>query len=226
MNAVHIPLVIQFVKRQIVAMGIAERKQRHKTDLRDKVLKVSQKIMLNEGLSALTIRRVADEIEYSPGAIYLYFRNREEIVRELGRLGMETLLEYLQRGDVATDPAERLGVMALNYARFASEHTETYRLVFMSDSETARAVFGNGDGKNAKAGPGERAFHMLVHEFTRLRGSHADFAELDPIRVAEIYWAHLHGIASLKISCSEFLNTPVEVLVETSVKVLLAGIKS
>ncbi|HEY5891999.1 MAG TPA: TetR/AcrR family transcriptional regulator [Chthoniobacterales bacterium] len=207
-------------------MGIAERKQRHKTDLRDKALKVSQKIMLNEGLSALTIRRVADEIEYSPGAIYLYFRNREEIVRELGRLGMETLLEYLQRGDVAADPAERLGVMALNYARFASEHTETYRLVFMSDSETARAVFGSGDDKNTKGSPGERAFHLLVSEFTRLRGSHADFAELDPVRAAETYWAHLHGIASLKISCSEFLKTPVEVLVETSVKVLLAGIRA
>lgn len=205
-------------------MSSAERKERHKSDLREKILHVSEAIVVNEGLSALTIRRVADRIDYSPAAIYLYFKNREEIVRELGRTGLELLLQTLDRGAASRSPRKRLLAMAQDYVKFAVTHPDTYRLIFMANSDTAEAIFrGKGD---EKSNIGERAFQAIVDVFSKLAEKEKAYASLDVTGSAEIYWTSLHGIASLKITCPMFLETPAETLVEANVGALLGGLKT
>jgi AcrR family transcriptional regulator len=60
-------------------MGILERKEREKQEMRDLILNVATEMFIEEGYDKTSIRKIADKIEYSPATIYLYFKDKDEI---------------------------------------------------------------------------------------------------------------------------------------------------
>ena len=63
-------------------MGSAERKQRQKAQLREQILEAAREIVVKEGFRALSMRKLADAVEYAPATLYLHFQSRDEIARE------------------------------------------------------------------------------------------------------------------------------------------------
>ncbi|MBK7338149.1 MAG: helix-turn-helix transcriptional regulator [Saprospirales bacterium] len=61
-------------------MGINERKEREKVELRGLILKGAMEVFLEEGFENTSIRRIAERVEYSPGTIYVYFKDKDEIL--------------------------------------------------------------------------------------------------------------------------------------------------
>ena len=172
---------------------------RRKQVLRQKILDVSREILLSQGFAALTMRRVAEAIDYSPAAIYLHFQSREQIAQELCFAGLRRLYERLQ-SVTAKDPATRLSGYARAYLEYSQSDPETYRLIFMADSQLTKAVFTHRD-----SGGGEAALRLIVTAFTELHtGSKKTCGK--PSELAELFWASLHGLASLRIACSQALT--------------------
>ena len=172
---------------------------RRKQVLRQKILDVSREILLSQGFAGLTMRRVAEAIDYSPAAIYLHFQSREQIAQELCFAGLRRLYERLQ-SVTAKDPATRLSGYAHAYLEYSQSDPETYRLIFMADSQLTKAVFTHRD-----SGGGEAALRLIVAAFTELpTGSKKTCAK--PSELAELFWASLHGLASLRIACSQALT--------------------
>lgn len=172
---------------------------RRKQVLRQKILDVSREILLSQGFAGLTMRRVAEAIDYSPAAIYLHFQSREQIAQELCFAGLRRLYERLQ-SVTAKDPATRLSGYARAYLEYSQSDPETYRLIFMADSQLTKAVFTHRD-----SGGGEAALRLIVAAFTELpTGSKKTCAK--PSELAELFWASLHGLASLRIACSQALT--------------------
>ena len=64
-------------------MGITDRKEREKQELKDLILKEAKAVFLEEGYEKTSIRKIADRIEYSPTTIYLYFKDKSELLLEL-----------------------------------------------------------------------------------------------------------------------------------------------
>ena len=60
-------------------MGVKERKEREKHDMRELILKAAHQIFVDKSFEEVSIRNIADEIEYSPATIYLYFKDKNEI---------------------------------------------------------------------------------------------------------------------------------------------------
>ena len=77
-------------------MGIAERRDREKQELRDKILEKAKTILVKEGQDNLSIRNIAAAVEYSPATIYLYFKDKDEIVYELMEMGFGLMTKELQ----------------------------------------------------------------------------------------------------------------------------------
>ncbi|RYD47717.1 MAG: TetR/AcrR family transcriptional regulator [Verrucomicrobiaceae bacterium] len=205
-------------------MPTGSRRERQREELRGKILEVSRHIVVNEGISALTIRRVAQEVEYSPGALYLYFANRDAIVSELGTQGLELLLSYLQPAENVLPAEERVRAVAGEYVRFALENPETYQLIFMLNPEVTRTIFhGAGAGESSHSRMGEAAFARLVEPFEMLRSTDPAWKDSHPAECAEALWSCLHGIASLAISCGKFVKTPAEEMALRVTNALLAG---
>jgi AcrR family transcriptional regulator len=125
-------------------MGIAERKERQKAELRDTILAAARRIFLAEGPQALTMRRIAEAIEYSPGTIYLYFTSREDIALHLVREGFEKLVAVLAPVVAAeADPVERIRAIGAAYIDFGISDPATYQLVFMEDAKYLAAALGS-----------------------------------------------------------------------------------
>lgn len=112
-------------------MGIAERKIRQKEEFRASILEAAWLQVLTDGWQSLSIRKIADAIEYSIPVIYNHFENKEAILLEFTKEGFQKLGEALQLvKDQHQEPAVQLEAMAHAYWDFAFDHQEYYQLMF------------------------------------------------------------------------------------------------
>lgn len=199
-------------------MGSAERKQRQKAQLREQILEAAREIVVKEGFRALSMRKLADAVEYAPATLYLHFQSRDEIARELCLRGFQELWSFLEPAGSLADPLERLRATSERYVQFGVSHPETYQFIFMEDPEITSSVL-RGGPEDA----GARSFLLLVGAFEELRGQGRLGPVAEPQRLAEVLWAGLHGVVSLKLTCSEFLRTPAEELSANLLQGLLRG---
>jgi AcrR family transcriptional regulator len=256
MNSVQFNLTFQFVKLKMPVMGIAERKSRQKHALRERILDAARRIVMSEGFAALSMRKIADAIEYSPATLYLHFASRDEIAHALCEEGFAQLLKSFEPLVAIADPAERLKAFGRAYVAFGVAHPQTYRLIFMEDPSYTGAAFG---GK-AKGAPGLEAAEATesteagvadarVPLSSRVAGSReADatapvasgddagaaslrimISALDELKAtgrlpastdanvwAEAFWATMHGIVALNLTCPVFPGSPLETVVEAA----------
>ncbi len=111
-------------------MGIKERREREKQEIRGKILSAAQQIAAQEGWQAVSTRKVAERIEYSQSTIYEYFENKEAILLSLLRSGYEQLVVAVQAAFASTDdPEARLLAMGEAYWDFAFRAPELYQVM-------------------------------------------------------------------------------------------------
>src|ERR1700739_1339574 len=113
-------------------MGIEERRQRERDEVREKILDGARELFVECGYEGVTMRKVAERIEYSPTTIYLYFADKETLFRELCSADFRKLAASFQNVALIADPVERLRACARAYIQFAMEHPNHYRLMFMA----------------------------------------------------------------------------------------------
>jgi AcrR family transcriptional regulator len=112
-------------------MGIAERKEKQKTEIRKMILDASMKLFVEEGFENVTIRKIADLIEYSPTTVYLYFKDKNEIFYQLHELGFQKMAEANQMLAGMENPLLRLHKMGENYINFGLSQPEFYDVMFI-----------------------------------------------------------------------------------------------
>ena len=112
-------------------MASKERIQRLKDETRTNILEASIDIVKEEGWQALSMRKIADKIEYTAPIIYEYFANKDAILNELTRTGYVQLGKLMQEAkNKLTDPAEQLEAMWLAYWNFAFAEKELYQVMY------------------------------------------------------------------------------------------------
>ena len=112
-------------------MGIKERRQRERQQLRGGILSAAREIASEEGWRALTIRKIAGIIEYSPPVIYEYFDSKDEILLELVRMGYAEQLEAVEAaGRAASGPEAALLGMGRAWLDFAFRSPDLYQVMY------------------------------------------------------------------------------------------------
>jgi AcrR family transcriptional regulator len=197
-------------------MGITERKERQRAELKERILEVARTLVMKEGFGALSMRKLADAVEYAPATLYLHFENRDAIARELCVRGFQELLAVLEPASTVAEPTERLARLAKAYVTFGLEHPETYRLIFLEDARLSADLF-----EDKQHGEGPRSFALLIQAFVDLQATGQAPDTTPPERLAEVFWAGVHGIVSLKLTCTGFQGAPAEALAETLVATML-----
>ncbi len=170
-------------------MGIKERRQRQRQELRGGILAAAREIASTEGWQSVTIRKIAGLIEYSPPVIYEYFDSKDEILYELMRLGYAQQLEAVESaGRAASGPEEALLGMGRAWLDFAFRSPDLYQVMYglggvpFSTVETRREGEKIGD-----------AVGKVVAEILRKNGRDTD----DVGGKVALLWATLHGLVSL-----------------------------
>ncbi len=112
-------------------MGIKERKERQRREVRNGILAAARGIASGEGWRSVTIRKIAERIEYSPPVIYEHFGSKEEILLELLRIGYAEQLEAVESArKAAKGPEEALFGIARAYLGFAKRSPDLYQVMY------------------------------------------------------------------------------------------------
>lgn len=175
-------------------MGIAERKEKQKLEIRKMILDASMKLFVEQGFENVSIRKIADLIEYSPTTVYLYFKDKNEILYSLHDMGFEKMAEYNQDLWEIKNPLLRLYKMGENYIRFGLNHPEFYDLMFIlkAPMEVIEA------NRNCEWAKGDQALARLQE--TVAACMEAGLIAKGDVKAASMcIWATVHGLVSLAI---------------------------
>jgi len=106
------------------------KKYQEKGDMREKILAVSKQMFIDQGFDATSIRNIAKKLACSPGTIYLYFKNKDELLFAVHDEGFKLLHERMYTKMGIKDPILRLKALARAYIQFAWDYPEYYDLMF------------------------------------------------------------------------------------------------
>src|SRR3954451_4588688 len=110
-------------------MGVAERKSRQKESTRQEILDAARDLFVHEGYGSVSIRKIADKVEYAPGTIYLYFRDKAEILDTICEETFAKLIARLQAiEDDTAAPLDKLRRGLRTYIQFGLDHPHHYQL--------------------------------------------------------------------------------------------------
>jgi AcrR family transcriptional regulator len=175
-------------------MGIAERKEKQKLEIRKLILDASMKLFVEEGFDNVSIRRIADLIEYSPTTVYLYFKDKDEIFLNLHDIGFQKMQELNKNLDIIENPLLRLHKMGENYLHFGMENPEYYDLMFIQRAPMKKLAqmecleWESGDAAMAR-------LRATISECME-KGL---IAKTNPDLVSMSIWSMVHGLVALAI---------------------------
>lgn len=175
-------------------MGIAERKEKQKTEIRRMILDASMKLFVEQGFENVSIRKIADLIEYSPTTVYLYFKDKNAILYSLHELGFQKMAEFNEGLADIKNPLLRLHKMGENYIKFGLTYPEFYDVMFIQRApmqtveQTMDCEWKSGDVAFGKL---KDTIQEAMDKGFIVKGN------VDAVSMA--IWSMVHGLVSLSI---------------------------
>jgi AcrR family transcriptional regulator len=194
---------------------------------RGEILAAARGLFLKEGVERVTIRSICARVGISAPALYRHFKDKRELMIAVCNETMQRLLDaFRQFRREEADPLAMLKRMMEHYVRFALDHPDEYRLVFMSKDfflaeitnqfETDQDVIDAGI-----IGP------LVLHELTEVVAICMERGILrpgDPQIATEAIWSCGHGLASLFITHPHFWDRPRDALIAAAMEMTMTGL--
>ncbi len=179
-------------------MGTKERRVRERQEVRDRIMVVARELFAARGFEAVTMRQIAERIEYTPTAIYHHFANKQALVEELCQRDFEQLRTHMHHAASIADPLERIRTVGERYLAFAMQYPNHYRFMFMTvmpptDPESEKM-------QERRGNPDRDAYAFLRMACVDAIGQGRLRPEFqDPDELAQVCWSMLHGMISLRL---------------------------
>jgi AcrR family transcriptional regulator len=204
-------------------MGIIERKERDRVEMRERIIDVAIEMFVKDGYEKTSIRNIAEKIEYSPATIYLYYKDKDELLYDVQAQAFEKLDKTFRDKVDARDPLKRLEQIMKTYVWFGKNNPELYDLMFIIRAPM-NVVGEKGDWQNC-----HDAFGTLVQCLTEcIEKKLVRFN--DPMLAAVSVWSMGHGLVSLdlrdRLKVTEMNEEEIAATIEKSVKEYFKLIKS
>lgn len=156
---------------------------------RQEIIHNARRILVEQGMEGLSIRALADSIDYTPGALYKYFGSKEALVDAVRADCFERLNAFIAaRVQSAGSAAEMLLAGGMAYIEYAGQQPQAYHLMF--NVEPSRATSG------AQRALAMRALLQIV-QMGMASGEFAPQGAYGAAAITYHCWATVHGIASL-----------------------------
>jgi AcrR family transcriptional regulator len=206
-------------------MKSATRRKQHQHELREKILDAARELFVEEGVEAVSMRKIAQKIGYSATTLYNYFEDKEALLHALCDADFGALQDSFKKIGRTPDPIERMRKMGQAYITFAIEYPSHYRLMFMtprvhSDTDECREIEQGNPDQDAYAFL--RATVVEALDAGAFRGEYQD-ADL----LSQIVWSAVHGVAALHLIMGhgEWVQwRPVEEVARAAVEVMIRGL--
>lgn len=180
-----------------------------KEELRAAILRAASEEFLQHGYEGFSLRHVAELVGYTPTTIYLYFRDKDELLLEAARGGFAAFDATIQNSASPTEPRERLRALGLAYFEFGVQNPALYRLMFMqrADFLLPRLIGVASTEEKPDASPSDspNVTHRVIAQDLLVEavrdGIEAGlFLQGDALIKADTLWAGIHGLTALALS--------------------------
>lgn len=204
-------------------MGIAERREREKENLRQEILDAASELFAKEGYANVSMRKIADKIEYSPTTIYLYFKDKTDLLNQIceetfGKL-IETVAEFEKKGSDEPIICLQKGMRA--YIEFGLKYPNHYEVTFI----TPIMDFLGQEAQPYEGSNGQKAFEYIVRQVSGSMEK-GQIKKGDAAAISQAIWAAIHGVTSLLISHKDFPFVEKDVLIDTVIDLTIKGLKA
>lgn len=173
-------------------MGIIDRKQRQKEEVRSSILDTAWDLVVTDGWHSFSIRKIADAIEYSVPVIYSHFENKDAILLEFNRKGFQLLTESLAAAKAEqSHPADQIRAMGRAYWNFAFSNKEYYQLMFglgIPTCDTASKI------------PAMKDLNEVITSSIVAMVPEGKPMPFDPFLKYQSFWSMLHGLVSINMT--------------------------
>jgi len=199
-------------------MGIAERRARQKTSLRRDILDAARQMFAEDGYDRVSMRRLAERIEYSPTAIYLHFEDKDDLFKAVCDETFAKLVARLekQRRQLSGDPLACLKAGLREYIAFGLKHPEHYIVTLMQRAREESV-------KDFDGSAGQEAFGYLRQSVADCVAARL-LRPLHPEVAAQVLWMSIHGLVSLLIAKKGFPFAPRTTLIDEQIETLVGGL--
>jgi AcrR family transcriptional regulator len=179
-------------------VGLKERKERERAEVREKILDVARELFARDGVDAVTMRAIAERIEYSPPVIYSHFADKHALIQELCYRDFRALAQAFGHIGRIEDPLERLRRLAGAYIDYALEHSQQYRFMFMTRKDPEDLTVAH---VALQRNPEADAYAFLrdtVAEGIVAGSFRPEFKDVEEL--TQILWGAVHGILALQLA--------------------------
>ena len=194
---------------------VVQRRARGRDGVRLALIEAARDVLVQEGYDGLTIRRVAERAEYSLGTVYSYFADKDDLLYTLVQEDFTRLTERLRAIRDTYQGAAAVREMLLSYVRMGLEQPRSYEVMFMLKPQLA--------SRNASDERGDHAYTIFRGCITAAM-DRGEFRRADPDVLAQMLWASVHGLVSLRLTLSDFPWADTTALAQHLVDAELRGL--
>ena len=199
-------------------MGVHERQERERAARRRAILDAARQLFVSDGLGNVTMRRIADSVEYSASAIYGYFESQEQIFLELAEEGFRLLIDAPLDGPPPTEPLDTLRQAYWQYYAFGRRYPEYFALMFLERSlPTVRDQEQFAFLKDQQE-HGPRLVRACIEAGDMPTSVDAEAA-------ARVLWAAVHGPAVIRVTWPA-AAAAADILADNVLNAVLAGLRA
>lgn len=192
-------------------MTAAQRRAGARAATRDRILAAARTLYLAGGEDAVTMRRIAEAIDYSVPVIYAHFADKHALMRAISEIEWRALADVITRATARRrDPVARLRAGARAYVDFALAHADAYRLLFMVPvpPEQRRDTAARGD-QAIDPYALLRVWVAAVFATGRVRASRLLAPDAEAT-FAHALWQGVHGVVAMHLARDDGWTEPVD----------------
>ncbi len=202
-------------------MGIKERQDRERQAVRRAILNSARDLFVAEGYDNVSIRKIAEQIEYSPAALYSYFPGKDAIFFALAEEGFLLLARALRDcSEPGDEPIDGIRKLMWHYYKFSRTYPEYYDLMFIDRSvptitrDWDRFAFVN------------ELMTEVIQLIQRCVEAGQLAPSLNPGAALHIVWAAMHGAATIALSQRLAPGEDADLLARDTLEAVLAGLRA
>ena len=203
----YIPNIVRktYWKRKIHTIlnddELSPRERRHQRT-EQAILIAARDIITEDGVDKLSMRAIADRIDYSPAGLYEYFGSKEEIIGAVCREGHRTLRRYMAQVDQALPPDQYMVELGMAYVDFAIHNPEYFLLIFTTMNSEPDAYKQTASLPSAEMMSEDSSFPLLLAGVERAAqaGTIHFLPGLGLLETAYAFWSIAHGAAMLRVT--------------------------